>query len=139
MRFWKRKEEAREVRVIELTFAGVARQIVHDGVLGDPIEIGALMELPPLSPDVLEMEEAASHERLHRTDEYLPLLEMHAMVMGQIGLASYKLNNPEKLLTEDEESEMQILFRVLAFSSSLTSLSLLLDLGLVIPEGEIYE
>ena len=96
-----------------------------------------MLDLSPLSDDVLEMEEEASHMRLHRVDKFMPLLEMHAMVMGRISLAAYKMSNDDKDLDEDEEAELQILFRLLAFSSSLTSLSLLLDLGLVIPEEDI--
>jgi hypothetical protein len=54
-------------------------------------------------------------------------------------------NNEARALTSTTgdsptpDSEMQVLFRLVSFSSSLTSLSLLLDLGLVIPEGELYE
>jgi hypothetical protein len=141
MSFWKRKKNNVEpdVRVVELTVPSLTRQILHDGILGDPKSIGVELGLAPQSEDVWDMEEAASHERLHRTDTYVPLLEMHAIVMGKISMASYKLANPDKELTEDEEEEMNVLFRLLAFSSSLTSLSLLLDLGLVIPEEEIYE
>lgn len=140
MRFWKKKKkgiEVDDVRVVELTVPGLMRQIIHDGILGDPQEMALMLDLSPLSDDVLEMEEEASHMRLHRVDTFIPLLEMHAMVMGRISLAAYKMASPEKTLDEDEEAELQILFRLLAFSSSVTSLSLLLDLGLVIPEEDI--
>lgn len=138
MSWFKRKKKTEtDVRVIELTLAGIARQIVHDGVLGDPLDIARRIDLPPLSEDVLEMEEEASHLRLQTIDRYMPLLELHAQVMGEICLASYQISNPEREMGEEQAEEMETLFRLVSFSSALTSLTLLTDLGLMIPEDQL--
>jgi len=130
--FWRKKKHPVEIEVKHVSLPTLIRQSVYDAMLEPAEEIAVAMGLPPISDEVAEMEERASQRRLERIAQLLPFLESHSEIAAKIAVHAYLLQDNKKLEIDEEEKDNLLgLFRIVALSASISSLSSLVDLELL--------
>jgi len=122
MKWFRRRKP---VKVVEISIGGFIRQVIYDTLLTNTEQIAERLGLPPISSEVGEMEESASKRRLGELELILPIIVSHADITAQIALASYELNGGVA------GDDLEDIFRVISFSSALSCISTLKDLGLI--------
>lgn len=129
---WFRRRRHVHLHVQEISIGGFIRQVIYDTLLTNSEQIASSLGLPPISPDVEEMEEKASKRRLEEIEAIIPVIASHADITTQIALASFELNGGVS------DPKLEEAFKVLSFSSALSCVSTLKELGLI-ELGEFYE
>jgi hypothetical protein len=127
---WFRKkkqapEDPTDERLLEISLGGFMRQVIYDTLLMDSEGIAEQLGLPPISADVADMEAEASERRISGLDAIMPLIVSHAEISSHAALASLTLQGVEV------PAEWTALFRVLSFSSAVSCISTLKELGLI--------
>ena len=141
--FWKKKK--RKFRKIDfmkqVSLPILIRQIIYDSMLTPPEGIADLMELPPISPEVSEMEHEASENRIGKISTLLPFIDAHADIAARISAAAYRLEGDDSEISDDELDQMLGLFRIVSLASAVSCVSTLVSLGLieskVVPADEL--
>jgi hypothetical protein len=127
---WKRKKKLKTVTQVSLPI--LIRQVIYDSMLTPTEGIAMAMGLPPISNEVVEMEERASEERLLKFSALLPFIDSHADIAAKIATAAYVLEDDNMDEVEAEELEgMTRLFRLVSLASSVSCVSTLISLGLI--------
>ena len=115
-----------------LSVPALIRQSIYDTMLTPAEGIANAMGLPPISDEVSEMEERASDERIKKISPLLPFVDTHSDVTANIVTSAYFLESDMiEDISQEEINEMNRLFKLVAFSSTVSGLSTLVDLGLI--------
>lgn len=109
-----------------MTVPGFVRQVIYDTRLAGSEQIAQELGLPPVSTEVEEMEEKASEERLAQIHHLIPMIASHSEIAAQIALAAYKTGGGG-----EPTEHLEHMVRVLSFSSALSCVSTLAELGLI--------
>ena len=140
--FRKRKRKLK-TKLIEVRMPTLVRQVIYDSVFEDSQGIADILGLPPVSEEVHEMEDQASHNRISKFQPLIPFIESHADIAAQVAAAAYKLeilqDSPEDAKEIEEDMDHIVgLFKIVALTSAVSCISTLIDLNLL--ESEIsYE
>ncbi len=136
--FWKKKKK--HVRVPQVPLTVLMREIVYDTMLTPTEDIAMSMGLPPISPEVADMEEQASQDRLTKIADLLPFIDAHADIAAKIATSAYMLDemNTEEILPE-QLSQLHHLFKTISLSAAVSCVSTLMNIGLIESKVEIHE
>jgi len=137
MKWFRKKKEAPQIQVSHYPIEGLVRKAIYDTMLTPSEGIAELLGLSPISTEVAEMEERASEERLEKIGALIPFIDSHAGIAAQIAVAAYVLENEDAVDTDEDIEKMTGLFKVIALSSAISSISALVDIGLI--ESEILD
>lgn len=107
------------------------RNILYDSLIKDPEVLASKLGLPSISEEVAEMEEEASQDRLEKIEVLLPMIETHAKLAAKVVFAGYSTSLPIQVPDEEMEEAILAFFELVAFASSLSCLSTLVDLDLL--------
>lgn len=130
MKLWKKRKQ--KITIEQVSLPVLIRQVIYDSMLTPPEGIADAMGLPPISDEVAEMEERASHERLSTMSALLPFIDAHADIAAKIAAAAYLLeDNDDEDLQLEELKSMTSLFRLVSLAASVSCVSTLMNLGLV--------
>lgn len=131
--FWsKKKRRVRRVDVLkQVSLPVLIRQIIYDSMLTPPEGIANMMELPPISPEVSEMEHQASEDRIGNISALLPFIDAHADIAARISGAAYRLEGDDTEISDEELDQMLGLFRIVSLASAVSCVSTLVSLGLI--------
>jgi hypothetical protein len=139
MKFLRRKKKKEEV-VTQVPLTVLMREIIYDSMLTPTEGIANLMGLPPISPEVADMEEQASESRLSNIAELIPFIDAHADIAAKIATSAYMLDEENKDdFSEENLDQLNTLFRMIALSSSLSCVSTLNNIGLIESKVVHYE
>lgn len=130
MKFFKRK--AKTFTTTQVPLNVLMREIVYDAMLTPTEGIADLMGLPPISDEVAEMEEQASHDRLSNISELLPFIDAHADIVAKIATSAYILdedNNED--MGKEQIDQLNYLFRMVSLSAAVSCVSTLVNIGLI--------
>jgi len=137
MKWFRKKKESPQIQVSHYPIEGLVRKAIYDTMLTPSEGIAELLGLSPISTEVAEMEERASEERLEKIGALIPFIDSHAGIAAQIAVAAYVLENEDAVDTDEDIEKMTGLFKVIALSSAISSISALVDIGLI--ESEILD
>jgi len=137
MNWFRKKKESPQIQVSHYPIEGLVRKAIYDTMLTPSEGIAELLGLSPISTEVAEMEERASEERLEKIGALIPFIDSHAGIAAQIAVAAYVLENEDAVDTDEDIEKMTGLFKVIALSSAISSISALVDIGLI--ESEILD
>jgi hypothetical protein len=129
--FRKKKEDPTDPKIVEISMGGFLRQVIYDTLLVNSEGIAEIMGLPPISLEVEEMEEEASHRRLEELESIIPLIASHSDITAHAALASLVLQGIEP------SEQIEQLVHVLSFSAAVSCVSTLKQLGLI-EVGELH-
>jgi len=131
----KRQDEDPSLVVFEVPIGTLARKTLYDSMIGDPEEVAELLEFPPISDEVAQMEREASIARLDRVSIFVPIVSVQSQVIAR---ASVEFQNAysETEYPESVMSAMQDAYSAVAFSAALAVLSNLLDLDIIHMAGD---
>lgn len=144
MGLFNRKKKKKITRLVEVRMPILIRQMIYDSIFDDPEHIAEAMGLPPISKEVSEMEEQASVDRLRPFAPLIPFLESYADIAARIAAAAYSIESVDDGLLDgiNEEEHLETitaLFRLVSLSSSVSAISILMDIGLLDTEVRIDE
>jgi hypothetical protein len=128
MRFFKRKQE-KSTR-IEIPLKEFAQQAAFDTRLMSVQEINSLLEFPPMSDEVADMEHDASEDRLSRLEPMHSMLVFHSALIGDLSAKTHAYVTNEDL-SEEEMGELRLVYSAVALSATSSLLSVLYSYGLV--------
>jgi hypothetical protein len=135
MSFFNRKKKNQDkIKITTLSPKSQIRKIIYDSGCKNPEQVAVLMGLGSLSEDVAEMEEAASDKRLDRLVPIMPVLETSAMVAAQVNATAFiqgEIEDGEEMPEEALITALTQMFRVVSYSSIVSCMSTLIDLGLL--------
>jgi hypothetical protein len=131
--FGRKKKRIRRIDLSKkISLPVLIRQIIYDSMLTPPEGIASLMELPPISEEVSDMEHQASEDRIEKIQTLLPFIDAHADIAARISAAAYRLEEPESEKMEEEElDQMLSLFRIVSLASAVSCVSTLVSLGFI--------
>ena len=132
--FRKRRKKRYDTEFIQVPMPVLVRQVVYDSIFDSSEKIAVMMGLPPVSDEVSEMEERASHERIDKFSALLPFIDAHADISAQVAVTAYVLESEEegKVVGQDEGlDELTRLFKLVSMSASVSCISTLMDLNLL--------
>lgn len=139
--FKKKKEAEGKVEYLALPLHTLFRNILYDSMLDNPEKLANKLGLPSISEEVSEMEAEASEKRLEKISVLYPIIEAHAEIASEISFAGYSKSSELDLEEEDSAENLRMFFKILAFSSAISCLSTLVDLGLIdtpVTELDVY-
>jgi hypothetical protein len=131
MKFLRRKKK-KEEPVVQVPLTVLMREIIYDSMMTPTEGIATLMGLPPISPEVADMEEQASEVRLSDISELIPFIDAHSDIAAKIATSAYMLDEENKEdLSEDNLEQLTALFRMVSLAASLSCVSTLSNIGLI--------
>jgi len=144
MGFFNRKRKKKVTRLVEIHMPILIRQMIYDSIFDAPEQIAEAMGLPPISQEVSEMESQASVDRLRPFAALIPFLESYADISARIAAAAYSIESVDDGLLDgiNEEEHLETitsLFRLVSLSSSVSAISMLMDMGLLDTEVKVDE
>lgn len=130
MRFFKRK--AKTFSTTQVPLSVLMREIVYDAMLTPTEGIADLMGLPPISDEVAEMEEQASHDRLSNISKLLPFIDAHADIVAKIATSAYILDEEnDEDMGKEQIDQLNYLFKMVSLSAAVSCVSTLVNIGLI--------
>jgi len=130
MRFFRRK--AKTFSTTQVPLSVLMREIVYDAMLTPTEGIADLMGLPPISDEVAEMEEQASHDRLSNISELLPFIDAHADIVAKIATSAYILDEEnDESMGKEQIDQLHHLFKMVSLSAAVSCVSTLANIGLI--------
>jgi len=130
MRFFRRK--AKTFSTTQVPLSVLMREIVYDAMLTPTEGIADLMGLPPISDEVAEMEEQASHDRLSNISELLPFIDAHADIVAKIATSAYILDEEnDESMSKEQIDQLNHLFKMVSLSAAVSCVSTLANIGLI--------
>lgn len=130
MKFFKRKPKTFSTTQVPLSV--LMREIVYDAMLTPTEGIADLMGLSPISDEVAEMEEQASHDRLSNISELLPFIDAHADIVAKIATSAYILDEDnDEDMGKEQIDQLNYLFRMVSLSAAVSCVSTLVNIGLI--------
>lgn len=133
MKFFRKKREP-TIDTTNLSPTAQIRKIIYDTGCKNPEQVAVLMGLTNLSTDVAEMELNASELRVNRVLPIFPVVESHAMVSAQVSAMSYfhsAMEDGEEMPEKELINALTQMFNFVSFSSAVSCLAALFDLGLI--------
>lgn len=134
MRFWKRARRARQDRRVAavVDIESLIRRFLLDGRMAEAQQLGTLLGLAPLDPDIEAEELSESDDRAQRVAHLVPILDLLSSVMAG-SVVEYLRTISSSLEDLDDESASQIadLMQKTCLSTTVGAISQLEDLGLV--------
>lgn len=112
-----------------ITDVGLQQQMVYDA-FGEPVEAAALIGLPPMSPDVHDMEERAHQERMEAIVPVMPLLLGQADFMGHVAAVLHLQKTTEEL-TDEQVELVHMVFTNIVKAAIVSSVSTAVGLGVL--------
>jgi hypothetical protein len=130
MSFFRRK--AKTFSTTQVPLSVLMREIVYDAMLTPTEGIADLMGLPPISDEVAEMEEQASHDRLSNISELLPFIDAHADIVAKIATSAYILDEEnDESMGKEQIDQLHHLFKMVSLSAAVSCVSTLANIGLI--------
>lgn len=122
-------DDAGEMLVI--TDTGLQQQMVFDAFSADSRGAAAFLSgLPPMSPDVIDMEQRAHEARMEAIVPVMPLLMGQATFMGHVA-AVLHLHKTTEELTEEQVELVHQVFTNIVKASVVASVSTAVSLGVL--------
>ena len=128
---WPFKKKKPKLIMHQVSVPVLIRQVIYDTMLTPPEDIANYMGLPPISEEVSEMEEQASQDRISKFGILLPFIDSHADIVGRIASSAYVLEDKDEPIGEQDVEQLTALFRTVALSAALSTVSTLLTMGLI--------
>jgi hypothetical protein len=115
MKFLRRKKKKKDP-VIQVPLTVLMREIIYDSMMNPTEGIATLMGLPPISPEVADMEEQASETRLSNISELIPFIDAHADIAAKIATSAYMLDeeNKEDMIKDSVSDHSSIIRSLIA-------------------------
>lgn len=127
---WRREPEKPAFHTVEIELKPMLRKLIYDSGVPEPEVTAQYFGLPATSPDVVEMEVRASLERRHPFGGWLPMLLEQSKLVAAI-VASEHFNRPGPEADIPGMNQIVEGYAETAFISSVVTLSILKDLGLI--------
>ena len=131
MKFLRRKKKKKDP-VVQVPLTVLMREIIYDSMMNPTEDIANLMGLPPISPEVADMEEQASESRLSNIAELIPFIDAHADIAAKIATSAYMLDEENKEdMSQENLEQLTTLFRMVSLAASISCVSTLNNIGLI--------
>jgi len=139
---FRRKKKPVTIEVKSIPLPILIRQALYDTLLEPTEGIAEVLNLPPISLEVAEMEERASQARLERFAHLLPFIDSHSDIAARITAAAYMLDDKDdelEALNLDlaTAGKLSSLFKIVALSASISCISTLFNLELLESKVEV--
>jgi len=128
---WPFKKKQPKLIMHQVSVPVLIRQVIYDTMLTPAEDIANYMGLPPISEEVSEMEEQASQDRISKFAILLPFIDSHADIVGRIASSAYVLEDKEEPIAEQDVEQLTALFRTVALSAALSTVSTLITMGMI--------
>jgi hypothetical protein len=116
MRFLRRRKNKKSP-VIQVPLTVLMREIIYDSMMHPTEGIANSMGLPPISPEVADMEEQASESRLSNIAELIPFIDAHSDIAAKIATSAYLLDDENKeSVSNDNLEQLNALFRMVSLA-----------------------
>ena len=131
MRFLRRRKNKKSP-VIQVPLTVLMREIIYDSMMHPTEGIANSMGLPPISPEVADMEEQASESRLSNIAELIPFIDAHSDIAAKIATSAYLLDDENKeSVSNDNLEQLNALFRMVSLAATISCVSTLNNIGLI--------
>jgi hypothetical protein len=115
---------------IVVPMSQLLRNVIYDAGFAHPEAVIHALGLQGISPDVEEMEQAASEERLASIEPLGPFLSVMSSLLAQATVA-YSTSEMDEDMSEELREALSQQFQRLALGSSVSTIASLVDLGLL--------
>lgn len=122
-------EDCGEGSMTVISDVGLQQQMVYDA-FGDPHGAGTMVGLPPMSPEVADMELRAHEARMEAIVPVMPLLIGQADFMGHCA-AVLHLNQTTEELTDEQVELVHMVFTNIVKAAIVSSVSTAVSLGVL--------
>ena len=128
MRFFKRKPK--KSTYIQVPLKHFAQQVAFDTRLMSVQEINSVLDFPPMSDEVADMEHEASDDRLSKISPMHPVLVFHSALIGDLSARTHAYVVNENM-SEEEMEELRLVYAAVAMSATSSLLSVLYSYELI--------
>lgn len=125
------------VQVTTRSVTALHRQMLYDA-FSNPERVAQVLQLPPISAELVEMEQRDHRVRTQTIEPLLPILAMQADFMTTVAMRMQQDQSPYELSEAETEHAVRMISTLL-HSTLIASVASMADMGVVQVSGGVVE